>query len=105
MIPIEELQSTLIDCKDGISLNVQVKPGAARSRIRGVRAGRLLIDIRQKALEGEANEGLIAFLADLLGTGKSGIKLTRGARSRMKTLYLRLSRQEVLEALAGAIRD
>lgn len=102
MITIEELESVLLDCREGVSLSVQVKPGAARSRLRGVSHGRLLIDIRQKALEGEANEALIAFIANLLGKGRGSVTLTRGARSRMKTLHLLVSRQEALLALAGA---
>jgi len=105
MIPIEDLQSVLLECREGVSLNIQVKPGAARSRLRGVREGRLVVDIRQKALEGEANEALIAFIASLMGTSKSGVELIRGARSRKKTLYLHMSRQEALQALAGAVEE
>ena len=44
----------------------------------------LVLRVRERALEGAANEACIRALAQTLGVAPSGVRLLRGARSREK---------------------
>ena len=75
---------------DDGALYVKVTPGADRDGVAdGVDAqGRpiLLVRLRAKAVDGAANQGLIAFLAKTLGLAKSRVAVEQGMTSRQKRL-------------------
>ena len=68
---------------------VRVQPRASKDEITGEIAGALKIRLQALALEGRANEALIEFLADLLKTPKSAVRILSGERSRIKRLEIR----------------
>ncbi len=65
---------------------MHVQPGARRSEVAGRHGDRLKIRIAAPALDGRANEALVAFIADQLRVPKARITLVKGERSREKLL-------------------
>lgn len=62
---------------------VTVKPGSKGTSVE-TNAGGLLIRVRERAVEGAANEACLRALADHFGVAPSRVTLIRGARSRTK---------------------
>jgi uncharacterized protein len=76
--------------RDGaIVIAVRVQPRARMDEIAGVMAGALKIRLQAPALEDRANEALIEFLARLLKTPKSAVRILSGERSRIKRVEIR----------------
>ena len=62
--------------------------------------GAMKVRLRAPALENRANEALIEFLADLLKTSKSAVRIQSGAQSRIKRVEIRgVTRQQILDLL------
>ncbi|HEY7807074.1 MAG TPA: DUF167 domain-containing protein [Croceibacterium sp.] len=68
-------------------LALRVTPGA-RSDALAISAGLLLVKVRARAKDGEANEAVLALVARALGTATSRLRLLRGATGRDKLLQL-----------------
>ena len=66
---------------------VTVKPGSSREKIIG-NDGELVVYLRAKAHDDEANEALIKVLSKHFGVPKTSIKNLRGAKSRHKQIEL-----------------
>jgi uncharacterized protein len=79
---------------------VRVQPRASRNEVAGEMGGALKIRLQAPAVENRANEELIAFLAQLLKTPKSAVRLLSGERSRTKRVEVRgVTRDQVLKLL------
>ena len=66
-------------------VSVRVKPGSKKGPL--VEAGPdgdLTIYVRERAVEGKANDAVVALLAKHLGVPRSRVELASGATSRMK---------------------
>jgi uncharacterized protein (TIGR00251 family) len=70
----------------GWTLAVHVQPGARRSEVAGRHGDRLKIRIAAPALDGRANDALVAFVAGALGLPKARVAVVKGERSREKLL-------------------
>ena len=80
---------------------VRVQPRASRDEVTGVIEGALKIRIRAPATENRANEAVCEFLAGLLKTPKSAVRILNGERSRVKRVELRgVQPREVLALLS-----
>jgi uncharacterized protein (TIGR00251 family) len=80
-----------------VSLQVRVQPRASRDEIAGVIDGALKIRLQAPAVENRANEALVEFLAHLLKTPKSAVRILGGERSRLKRIEIRgVTKQQVL---------
>ncbi len=68
-------------------LSLRVTPGA---RVEGIEIGDgvLLLKVRTKAKDGEANEAVLALLASALGVATSRLRLLRGATGRDKLVQV-----------------
>ena len=84
----------------GSTLNLYIQPGASKSEISGEHDGRLKIKIKARPVDGEANEGLIEFLAGILKISKAKIHLISGESSRQKVILVELSPNEVEEIIS-----
>ena len=82
MLEMEEPQGAVI-------LLVRVQPRASKDEIAGEMGGALKIRLRAPAVEGRANEALVEFLAELLKTPKSAVRILSGDRSRTKRIEIR----------------
>jgi uncharacterized protein (TIGR00251 family) len=83
-----------------VTFSVRVQPRASKDEIAGEMAGALKVRLRTPAVEGRANEALVEFLAQLLITPKSAVRILSGERSRTKRLEIRgVTRQQILALL------
>jgi uncharacterized protein YggU (UPF0235/DUF167 family) len=66
-------------------VSVRVKPGSRKGPLVETGTdGELTIYVRERAVDGRANEAVVRVLADHLGVPRSHIVLTSGATSRVK---------------------
>jgi uncharacterized protein (TIGR00251 family) len=80
-----------------VILAVRVQPRASKTEIAGVIDGALKVRLQAPALEDRANEALCEFLAHLLKTPKSAVRILSGHRSRSKRVEIRgVTQQQVL---------
>jgi len=69
-----------------VSFAVRVQPRASRDKIAGVVEGAIKIRLCAPAVENRANEALVEFLAGLLKTSKSAVRIRSGEQSRSKRI-------------------
>jgi uncharacterized protein len=83
-----------------VSFEVRVQPRASKDEIAGVIEGALKIRLQAPAVENRANEALVEFLAHLLKTPKSAVRILSGERSRIKRVEIRgVAKQQVFGLL------
>ena len=82
-----------------ISFQVRVQPRASKNEIAGMIGGALKVRLQAPAVENRANEALCEYLADLLKTPKSAVRILSGDRSRTKRLEIRGVTKQQLVAL------
>jgi len=67
-----------------MKLKVIAHPGSKHPRIDADLFNTLHVYVREPAIEGRANEGVVKALAARFGVAKSKVRLTRGARAKIK---------------------
>jgi len=83
-----------------VSLAIRVQPRASKDEVVGTMDGALKIRLQAPAVENRANEALVEFLAQLLKTPKSAVRILAGERSRIKRVEIRgVTKQEILGLL------
>ena len=83
-----------------VTFPVRVQPRASKDEIAGVIDGALKIRLQAPAVENRANEALVEFLAHLLKTPKSAVRILVGEHSRIKRVEIRgVTKQQVLGLL------
>ncbi len=87
--------------REGVAtLPVRVQPRASKDEVAGEMGGALKVRLRAPAVEDRANEALVEFLAQLLKTPKSAVRILSGERSRTKRVEIRgVTRQQILALL------
>lgn len=70
----------------GITLSVRATPGAKQSAVMKVGPDHVRIRLAARAVEGQANNALVAFVAKLCGVRKSAVTILRGETSRIKLI-------------------
>jgi hypothetical protein len=71
-----------------ITLTIHAQPGAKKTEVAGVHGESLKIRLAAPAIEGRANDTLIAFLAASFGVPRRNVTLVRGETGRRKTLRI-----------------
>lgn len=69
-----------------VTFAVKVVPRASRNEIVGVEGDALKIRLHAPPVEGQANEALIAFLAETLGVRRAQIEIVTGHLTRRKVV-------------------
>jgi len=93
MLEVQEREGTVI-------FSVRVQPRASKDEIAGEMGGALKVRLRAPAVEDRANEGLVEFLAQLLKTPRSAVRILSGERSRKKRIEIHgVTRQQILALL------
>src|SRR5262245_38661361 len=92
MLEIQEREGAAIVC-------VRVQQGASKDEVAGEMNGALRIRLQAPAVENRANDALIEFLAELLKTHKSAVRILSGDRSRTKRIEIRGVTRQQLETL------
>ena len=83
-----------------VTFPVRVQPRASRDEIAGEMGGALKVRLQAPAVEDCANEALVEFLAQLLKTPRSAVRILSGERSRTKRIEIRgITRQQILALL------
>ena len=73
---------------DSVLIDLYIQPGARRDSLRGYFDGRLKIQLKARAVDGNANRALIAFVSNALNLPRRSVCLQSGEKSRRKTLRL-----------------
>ena len=77
------LQSVIVPA---CTLELKIIPNAPRNEIVGWLGPALKVKVHAPALEGRANDELLAFLAEHLGVPRRSVTLLRGDKSRQKVV-------------------
>jgi uncharacterized protein (TIGR00251 family) len=83
-----------------VSFLVRVQPRASKDEIAGEIGGAVKVRLQAPAVEDRANEALAEFLAQLLKTSRTAVRILSGERSRTKRIEIRgVTRQQILALL------
>jgi len=97
------MRGDILDIEDragGVVFSVRVQPRASKNEVAGELGGALKIRLQAPAIENRANEALVEFLAHLLKTPKSAVRILSGDRRRTKRIEVRgVTKQQVLGLL------
>ena len=97
------MRGDILDMEDragGVVFSVRVQPRASKNEVAGELGGALKIRLQAPAIENRANEALVEFLAHLLKTPKSAVRILSGDRRRTKRIEVRgVTKQQVLGLL------
>jgi uncharacterized protein len=85
---VSQLAFTVDQAHGTVGFSVRVQPRASRDEIAGVVEGALKIRLCAPAVENRANEALVEFLASLLKTSKSAVRIRSGEQSRNKRVEI-----------------
>lgn len=69
-------------------LELHVQPGASRTEFAGRHGERLKLRLAARALDGKANEALVAFLAEHYKVPKRNVRIASGLKSRRKRVII-----------------
>ena len=79
-----------------VTFSVRLQPRASRDEIAGVFDGALKVRLCAPAVENRANEALIEYLAGVLKTSKSAVRIRTGEQSRSKRVEVSgVTRQQI----------
>ncbi|SRR2546426_7853553 len=97
MLEAQEREGTVI-------FSVRVQPRAKKDEIAGEMGGALKVRLRAPAVEDRANEALVEFLAQLLKTPRSAVRILSGERNRTKRIEIYgVTRQQILALLVQEV--
>jgi uncharacterized protein (TIGR00251 family) len=85
-----------------VLFTVRVQPRASRDEIVGVIEGALKVRLCAPAVENRANEALVEYLAGVLKTSKSAVRILSGAQSRTKRVEIFGVTRQQIESLLQA---
>jgi hypothetical protein len=71
-----------------VILEVHVQPGARRSEFAGQHGERIKIRLAARAVDNQANEALVAFLAEHYRVPKNRVRIAAGLKSRQKRVVI-----------------
>lgn len=84
-----------------VRVEVHVHPGASRERVELRPDGALAVWVRARAVEGRANEAVVALLAQRLRLRRAQVAIVRGERLRQKLVELAVDDSFDLRARLG----
>lgn len=75
---------------DGLTLRIRVRPGASRTRVGGSYGddGALVVAVQARAVDGAANEAVVAALADAFDVPRRAVTIRTGQAARTKVVHL-----------------
>jgi uncharacterized protein (TIGR00251 family) len=71
-----------------VILELHVQPGAARTEFAGRHGKRLKVRLQARAVEGQANQALIEFLAAHFRVPRRNVRILSGLKSRQKRVEI-----------------
>ena len=88
-----------------VRVAVRVRPGASRTRVGGEHAGRLVVAVTARAVDGAATEAALVAVADAFGVRRRHVTLVGGATSRDKLVAVEAPPAAVAARLATLRSD
>lgn len=86
--------------KEGVVLNLLVRPKSSRTEIGDIMADHLKVKLTSPPTDNRANDELREFLSKIIGLPKSDVLIIQGKNARRKrVLLLGVSRMEASEKL------
>ncbi|WP_199424662.1 DUF167 domain-containing protein [Actinotalea solisilvae] len=85
-------------------VGVRVRPGASRTRVGGEHAGRLVVAVAARAVDGAATEAALAAVAGAFGVRRRAVTLVSGATARDKVVAVDAPADVVAARLADLLR-
>jgi len=82
-----------------LELDVHAQPGASRTEVKGLHGDSIKIRVGAPAVEGKANEALLAFLAEALQVPRRRCVLVSGHSSRRKRVLIEAPDRALAERL------
>ncbi len=93
---MSQLDVTVDQARGTVSFAVRVQPRASRDEVAGVSDGAMKIRLCAPAVENRANEALVEFLATVLKTSKTAVRIRSGEQSRTKRVEVfGITRQQI----------
>lgn len=80
----KEVPKCIMLAAQGVRLVIEGKPNSKESKIMEINEEYMGVAIAAPAKEGEANEELVRFIAEVLGVKKNTVYLDKGCKSRHK---------------------
>jgi uncharacterized protein len=71
-----------------IVLELHVQPGAKRTEFAGKHGERIKLRLAAPAVDNQANEALVEFLAEYYGVPRRDVTIVNGVRSRQKRVVI-----------------
>jgi uncharacterized protein (TIGR00251 family) len=80
----------------GVTLDLEISPGAKETAVHGYNPWRRRIEIRlsEKAEKGRANDQLVSFLSDLFGVNSRNVQIITGMTNSKKSVKILGARAE-----------
>ena len=93
---IEAEVSAIRSHSDGVLIEVRLRPGSSRRKVEGISGEAIVISVHNRPIEGKANLEMLRLLAEILRMPASRLEITKGQKSRRKTILARgMTRDEV----------
>lgn len=65
-----------------------MQPGASRTGFDGTHGERIKVKLKERAVDGAANEALVEFLAEHYGVPRRSVRIAAGLKSRLKRVVI-----------------
>ncbi|MEI8405049.1 MAG: DUF167 domain-containing protein [Actinomycetes bacterium] len=83
---------------------IHVQPGARVPKVGGTKAGSLSVRVRERAVEGAANEAVIEAVARALAVKPRAIRIVHGRQSRRKLLEVTVDDDALIDQRLTSLR-
>ncbi|MCX9012305.1 MAG: DUF167 domain-containing protein [Candidatus Methanoperedens sp.] len=96
------MKDAVKETPEGVTLDLEISPGAKETAVRGYNPWRRRIEVRlsERAEKGRANDQLISFLSGLFGVNPRNIQIITGmANSRKSVKIIGARADEILKVL------
>ncbi len=90
------------DARGVLVICIHAMPGARRTEVAGLHGEALKVRVAARAVDGKANDALLAFIAERLGVARRDVRLASGEKSREKRLEVIGARADPETALLPA---
>ena len=85
--------------------SIHVQPGARVPKVGGTKGGSLSVRVRERAVEGAANDAVLLSVANALGVKVRDVRLVHGRQSRRKLLEVTVDDEAALLITLDALRS
>ncbi len=90
---------------EGLNLELIVNPGSKQDGFAGLKEGILVLKVRQRPVDGAANDAVLKCLSNLLSLRISALRLIQGTTSRRKIIYIKGNPTEIKNKLQALIEE